>query len=181
MTPLPRLVTADVPSHQTLAAVRAGDAGALRIVFEHHAQAVLDVAYRLTGDADEAEDVVQDVFIGLPEALRQYDEQGSFAQWLRRVAARTTLMRLRHVDRREAVVGHEMPQSTSSEPALRLTIDTALDALPAGLRQVFVLKEVEGYSHAEIGGMLGIRTGTSEVRLHRAIKLLRKSLTDITP
>lgn len=60
----------------------------------------------------------------------------------------------------------------------QVALDRALKQLPRDLRHVFVLKEIEGYSHAEIGGLLGIRKNTSEVRLHRAIKRLRRMLSE---
>ena len=60
----------------------------------------------------------------------------------------------------------------------RMAIATALAALPSDLRVVFILADIDGYSHAEIAGMIGIRTGTSEVRLHRARRRLRALLED---
>jgi RNA polymerase sigma-70 factor, ECF subfamily len=59
----------------------------------------------------------------------------------------------------------------------RMTLDSAVAALPASLRSVLVLKEIEGFSHAEIGAMLGISKGASEVRLHRALVALRAIIT----
>lgn len=157
----------------------AGSSSALARLFELHSARVQLVAYRLTMSADEADDIVQDVFIGLPEALAAYSRQGVFAGWLRTVTVRTTLMRLRAGRRRaaKALQAGDAGRTASPDGALdRLAIENALSSLPSDLRVVFMLADVEGYSHAEIGSLLGIRTGTSEVRLHRARRRLRALL-----
>ena len=177
---MPQL-SADPPIHPTLLArVAQGDADALGELFARHGGEVHRVAYRLTRPAADADDVLQDVFVGLPEALKRFEGRGSFGRWIRRVAARTALMRLRGAGRRREV---ELPEGDApSGPAAPgpgidgLALERALAALPDGLRAVFVLREVEGYSHAEIAETLGIRPGTSEVRLHRARRLLRQAL-----
>jgi RNA polymerase sigma-70 factor (ECF subfamily) len=158
----------------------AGEQAAIAELFALHSAAVHRTAYRLTGCAADADDVLQDVFVGLPEALRTFQGRGSFAAWLGRVAARTALMRMRRGARRREVPLEGMddvrPADAGPDVHGRTEIDRALAALPDGLRAVFVLKEVEGYSHAEIGEMLGIRAGTAEVRLFRAKRTLRNLL-----
>lgn len=158
-----------------LAAVRQGCNEALGQLYQRHATDVYSVAYRLTGSPQDAEDVLQDVFVGLPRALRGYDEQGRFGAWLGRVAARTALMRLRSrgARREEAMDSAEdAPARGEADPVDRIAAERALRRLPDGLRAVFVLKEIEGYSHAEIGALLGITAENSAVRLSRAWKLL---------
>jgi RNA polymerase sigma factor (sigma-70 family) len=161
--------------------LRAGDPQALDDLFHRHARSLLGVAYRLTGSSADAEDIVQDVFVGLPVALRRYAERGSFAGWLRTVTVRLALDRMRRRERRREVA-LDLAERTAGGGVgagameARWELEEALAALPDTLRVVLVLKEVEGYSHAEIGRMLGIRTGTSEVRLHRAIRTLRRVL-----
>ncbi|HEV8305777.1 MAG TPA: RNA polymerase sigma factor [Gemmatimonadales bacterium] len=164
--------------------LRAGDLQALDDLFHRHATSLLGVAYRLTGSSADAEDIVQDVFVGLPLALRRYAEQGSFAGWLRTVTVRLALDRMRRRERRREVALDPVIERTAGGAGdagameARWELEQALAALPDTLRVVLLLKEVEGYSHAEIGRMLGIRTGTSEVRLHRAIRTLRRVLGD---
>src|SRR6266851_6487485 len=158
-----------------VASAQRGEAGALAALYQAHSRAVYRLAYRLTGTREDAEDVVHDVFVGLPEALRRYEERGALESWLKRVAARMALMRLRQRQRRrevtlEAVAGHRSPQ----EPAEHVALQEAVDALPHGLRSVLVLKEIEGYSHAEVAALLGISQGASRVRLLRAIRKLRR-------
>ena len=159
----------------------AGSADALAELFHEYSADVHRVAFRLTLSADDGEDVVQDVFIGLPEAIGAYGGRGCFDAWLRAVTVRTTLMRLRAGRRREATALHSGDASRTSAPdpvVERLAIEAALAALPIDLRAVFVLRDVEGYTHAEIARLLGIRAGTSEVRLHRARRRLRDFLED---
>lgn len=135
------------------------------------------LAYRLTGTKEDAEDVVHDVFVGLPEKLERYEERGRLDAWLRRVTARVALMRLRSGRRRPAIrlENVDMP-AASEEPSIDL--QAAVDALPVTLRSVLVLKEIEGYSHTEIADMLGISAVTSRVRLLRAMRKLRRILRE---
>ena len=160
-------------------AARAGSPAALAALYREHGTALYRLAYRLTGTPQDAEDVVHDVFVGLPEALKRYEERGSFTSWLKRVTARVTLMRLRaRKRRREVALEATLPAvDPPSEPA-SMALRVAVDALPDLLRSVLVLKEIEGYSHAEVGELLGISTGASRVRLNRAMRLLRKILED---
>jgi RNA polymerase sigma-70 factor (ECF subfamily) len=158
-----------------------GSNDALAALFEMHSALVHRVAYRLTLSADDAEDIVQDVFVGLPEALAAYAGRGAFDAWLRKVTVRTTLIRLRSTRRRNATAASAEQERVPPRPdgtIDRLAIIAAMSALPNDLRVVFVLSDIEGYSHAEIGRMLGIRAGTSEVRLHRARRKLRALLEE---
>lgn len=156
---------------------RAGSAAALAALYEEHARGLFAVAYRLLGSRDDAEDVVHDVFVGLPEALRRYEERGSFAAWLRKITARVALARLREAGARPAIDLDEanVVAPTQSSDA-SLTLERALRDLAPSLRAVLVLKEIEGFSHNEIAAMLNISVGASEVRLHRALQALRAKL-----
>jgi RNA polymerase sigma-70 factor, ECF subfamily len=158
-----------------------GSNGALGALFELHGALVHRVAYRLMLSADDAEDIVQDVFVGLPEALAAYDGRGPFDAWLRKVTVRVALMRLRSTRRRNDTAQTMQLQRAASRTDRtldRLALQAAMRALPNQLRIVFVLSDVEGYSHAEIGTLLGILPGTSQVRLHRARRRLRALLED---
>lgn len=156
---------------------QSGNLDALTELYTAYANSVYRVAVRLMSSSGDAEDVVQDVFIGLPEALRKYEHRGDLGAWIRRVAARTALMKLRRLRRKAEVPldATELAAPSRSETT-RLTVETALSRLPVSLRAVFVLREIEGYSHGEIGGILGIGVGASKVRLHRARRLLRDFL-----
>jgi RNA polymerase sigma-70 factor (ECF subfamily) len=162
-------------SRDIIAEAKTGSPRAIAELFERHATVVQRVAYRLTGNVQDAEDVVQDVFLGLPEALRTFDGRGKFEGWLHRVATRTTLMRLRRQRNEEEMRPSKQANAPSRDEDIvtRLTLEAALGRLPADLRTVFVLNKMEGYCHREIAALLGIRAGTSEVRVHRAIRQLR--------
>jgi len=141
--------------------------------------ALFRLAYRLVGAREDAEDVVHDVFVGLPEALGRYEERGSFGGWLKRVTARVALMRLRSGKRRREVgLDSAAERAEPPETAERDGLQAAVDTLPDHLRAVLVLKEIEGYAHAEIAELLGITEGASRVRLTRALKRLRDELED---
>ena len=161
-----------------------GEADQLRELYESHAADLFRMAYRLTGSRADAEDVVQEVFLGLPEALRGYGGRGAVGAWIRKVASRVALQKLRRRSRRK-----EVPLESAAERATlrnaeaslgEIDVQRALLALPPRLRSVLVLKELEGYSHEEIGQMLGIRPGASKVRLHRAREILRDLLRSAT-
>jgi RNA polymerase sigma-70 factor (ECF subfamily) len=163
------------------ARLRAGEPAALDELFRRHAPGLLRLAAALTGADADGEDVVQDVFVGLPLALRGYEERGAFAAWLRGITARTALAaRRRAARRRETALDAGGDRATrAAEPGERLALRDAVRRLPDDQRAVFVLKMVEGYSHAEIAELLGIRSGTSEVRLFTVRRL--RSLLSETP
>jgi len=165
-------------ARRTIARAAEGDMDALGELYREHSQAVMRVAYHLMASRDEAEDIVQDVFIGLPEALRKLDDPLTFPSWLRRVAARTALMRMRGERRRRQspIEGAAASAAPAHDGIERDAIAGALASLPEELRTVFVLKEIEGYAHAEIATLAGITVNNSEVRLHRARVRLRKIL-----
>lgn len=174
----PTSLSSDDSRRAVLLAVRRGDPAALGQVYAAHADVVYRVALRLLADPDAAEDVLQDVFVGLPHALRAYEEQGSFEAWLKRVTVRTALMKRRSEDRRRQDALDDaalVPERQGAiDPTDRLAIRAAIEALPRELRVVFVLKEVEGYSHAEVGQFLGITSGASAARLFRAWQALHQ-------
>jgi RNA polymerase sigma-70 factor (ECF subfamily) len=134
-----------------------------------------------------AGELVQDVFVRLWERLGSYRGESAFATWLHRVAVNTVLAESRSGRRRRlrvaisadlaglGLVDADAP-ARRDDPELRLDLETAVRRLPAGARAVFVLHDVEGYPHAEIGTMLGIAEGTSKAHLFRARRLLRGML-----
>ena len=159
---------------------RTGDREALSELFRVYGQQMYDVAYRITGRSDDADDVVQDVFVGLPEALRSFRATGTLGGWLRTLTLRAALLRLRHEKRRRNWhwdAARETPLRERPEPLdERRALRWALARMPDDWRVVFVLKEVEGYSHREVAEALGITAGASAIRLHRARRFLREQL-----
>ncbi len=178
---MPESLTPDAGHQMTehVQRARQGSADALAALYHAFGTQVYRTAWWIVGNRADAEDVLQDVFVGLPDALAHYQERGALAAWLRRLTARTALMRLRR-QRREASfsAAHDRPSgdSASANVIERVAVADALDRLAEPLRRVFLLKEVEGFSHREIAALLGISVGASEVRLHRAWRRLRELL-----
>lgn len=174
---LPSRTERAVPTFD-LAALRAGEGEALAACYYAHAARLLNVLERFTNSRADAEDVVHDVFVKLPELVRKYDERGQFSAWITRLTIRAALMRSRREGR---MLMLDEAREVSVEPTERdvVALHTAHDAvaaLPEAMRHVLVLRVMLDLPHAEIATMLGISVGTSEVRLHRAIKQLRASV-----
>jgi RNA polymerase sigma-70 factor (ECF subfamily) len=139
-------------------------------------------ALRLLKDPTDGEDVLQDVFLGLPQAVAKYDGRGSFEGWLRRTATNLALMvvRSRKTRREEPLGGAPADRILMRNESIveRIAIEEALDTLPEKQRVVFVLKEMEGYSHPEIAQLLSISNVASRSRYLRAMRHLRTVLGD---
>jgi RNA polymerase sigma factor (sigma-70 family) len=156
-------------------------ADALSRLYVGYSGLVLRVGRQLLGSHDQAEDVLQEVFAKLPWIIRHY-RYGGFGGWIRQVATRLALMRLRsdarlvHGDMvSEAIVDdHVMADLEASEQTEVLR--AAIAALPAGLRTVVVLRVFSEHTHDDIASLLGITRSASEVRLCRAVKCLRARL-----
>lgn len=179
---LPILVDVPLPHRpdSLIAQARQGHPDALTRVYREHAPALIALAFRLTGSRADAEDVLHDVFLGLPEALAHYEERGSFGSWLKRVTVRVALSRLRTQARfREVELEESISAPTENETTDLERVQRAIRALSPALRAVFVLREIEDYSHGEIAAMLGISARASAVRLHRAIRILREALGEL--
>lgn len=169
-----------LPARIDIEALRRGEPGAIAAVYHAHAAGLLRTLRGFLGEESDAEDVLHDLFVGLPEALRRYEDRGLFGAWLSRVALRLALQRLRTRQRRREVTMPAIEPVGRREPAealpARLLVEQALAALPEGLRTVVVLRELEGWSHREIGRFLGLREGAVMTRHCRAMKRLRQAL-----
>ena len=163
-----------------LPGLRQGDPDALGAAYHRYAPELVLLTGRLLGSLTEAEDVVQDLFVGLPEALDRYEERGQFHAWLRTLAVRLALMRLRSRRRRRETPLDLAPAAPAPphEPTAGLTLTALLARLPEDQRAVVLLRTIEGYSHAEVAELLGVRRNTVEVRFHRAMARLRELLED---
>ena len=161
---------------------QAGDQTAFRDLYHQLAGRVYALCLRLTGDAGAAEERTQDVFVRAWDKLRSFRGESLFSSWLHRLAVNVVMNERRTTIRREQRVtpmaAPEVLERGKGEPTVGLNIDLerAIAALPEGAREVFVLYDIEGYSHAEIGEMTGIAEGTSKAQLFRARHLLREKL-----
>jgi RNA polymerase sigma-70 factor, ECF subfamily len=153
------------------------DASAFLELYRRHTPSLYAIARRLGGDAD-AEDAVHDSWVRAVEGLARFEWRSSLRSWLTGIV----INRLRELDRGQ----HTVPldeQSTTIEPAVALPrgiepldLERAIAALPFGYRQVLVLHDVEGFTHADIAALLGIEQGTSKSQLARARRRLRLAL-----
>src|SRR4051812_23512996 len=146
---------------------QAGDVGAFEVVYRTHAAAVLALCRRMVRDDIEARELLQDVFVRAWERLTTFRGQSAFGSWLHRLAVNVILERLR-VTRRDAarhISGDDEEafgaRSNAGDLDTRMDVETALQTLPAGARTVFVLHDMEGYSHDEIAQMTGTAAGTA--------------------
>ena len=144
-----------------------------------HADRVYRLAFGITRSLSDAEDVVQDVFVALPEQLAAFEGRASLTTWLHRVAVRAAMLRLRRERFLETVPLEWAARKTFSDmerPVTRVDLERALNKIPDEYRVVIWLKVVEGWSHAEIAETLGIAENTSYQRVHRARRMLRAIL-----
>jgi RNA polymerase sigma-70 factor (ECF subfamily) len=164
--------------------VVARDAAAERALYDAHVDRVYRLAYRLAGDDDLARDITQDTFIRAFDRIATFRRQSSLATWLHTIGVSVALNRMQTVKRRYAreapLDGIAEPSVATrlAEPDLKQRLASSIDALSPGYRAVFVLHDVEGFTHEEIGEALGIETGTSKAQLFRARAKLRVALAD---
>lgn len=158
-----------------------GDQWAFERLYRAHHARVFSLAMRMAGP-QWAEDLTQEVFIRAWKKLGTFRQEASFGTWLHRLAVNLILSRretLKKREQRQLPAGEVVLGRTASRresPGLALDIERAIQQLPDGAKEVFVLYEVQGYPHAEIGEMMGISTGTSKSQLHRARMILREHL-----
>ncbi len=167
--------------HDLVARTMRGEHDAFTVLYGAHASIAYAAAYRLLGNALDAEDVIQELFLALPGTLAGYDAtRGPLGPWLRRVVVRVALMRMRSARRRRETNAESVVSllARDDRPWVRLSIEAALARLSDEQRAVFLLKEVEGYEHREIAALLDISVSSSQVRLFRARQALRALLGD---
>lgn len=165
--------------------VLAGDPVAERALYDAHVDRVYRLAYRLAGhDADLAQDFTQEAFVRAFGRLREFEGRAAFSTWLHSITVSVSLNGLRKVKRtreREVELDDVTPQpyvAREAEPDLKTRLKTAIAGLPEHYRAVFVMYDMEGYSHEEIGSALNVPVGTSKARLSRAREKLREQLAD---
>ena len=159
-------------------------------VVEEHSARVYRLAYRLTGNAQDAEDLTQDTFIRVFRSLAQFTP-GTFEGWLHRI---TTNLFLDMVRRRQKIRFDALPEDTERLPGtapspeqvytdthLDPQVQAALDALAPDFRAAVVLCDIEGLTYEEIAATLGIKLGTVRSRIHRGRVQLRQALAHLDP
>ena len=167
-------------------AAAGGDMGAFEEVYQRHHRRVYSICLRMLQNAHEAEDLTQDVFIQLYRKIGSFRGDSAFTTWLHRMTVNQVLMhfRKRNVKFDKTTEDGETPDQvvagTANPEKMRivdkLALESAIDQLPDGYKNVFVLHDVEGFEHEEVARILGCSVGTSKSQLHKARLKLRKLL-----
>jgi RNA polymerase sigma factor (sigma-70 family) len=164
---------------------RAGDKAAFGALVERFAAQARRVARAVLRDADDADDAAQDSFLAALVKLDQYDPKRPFGPWLMRIVANAATDRRRRRTVRQAqpldtglIGGGPRPDADTERRELGSRLRAALDELPARRRLAVVLFDVEGYSHGEIAGILGVPEGTVRSEVFHARRRLRALLAD---
>lgn len=166
---------------QLIAQVIAGDRLAGRALYDMHASRVYSLAYRLSGDAEKAREFTQDAFIRAFSRLPQFRGDAAFSTWLHRIvvtivsnARRSEIRFAREVALEEA---HSIEVAApEADPDLKECIARAVENLSDAYRTTLIMHDIEGYTHAEIAGILGVPEGTCKSRLSAARAQLREEL-----
>ena len=160
-----------------------GDALAVRALYERYAPRVYAVVRRIAANDDLAQDYAQEAWIRAMRALPTFRGDARFSTGLHRIAVNAALQAVRRTGTRQKREA-PMPETVAVDPKLRDTLlqkrlEAALDLLPEGMRQVLILHDVEGYTHDEIGEVLGVAAGTSKSQLFKARAKMRALLGSI--
>ncbi len=170
---------------QLIAGVLAGDRRAARELYDLHAPRIYRLIYRMVGDEEEAREYTQDTFVKAFRRLGQFRGDSALSTWLHAVAMSSVLTGMRRMRRQRAreteLVEAETVAGggTGVDYHLRERLQAELERLPLRLRLPVVLHDVEGYTHREIAGMLGVPEGTSKARLSEARARLREALAGV--
>ena len=175
----------------TVSRARAGDSDAFRLLVEQHSRLIFRVAYRMTGNEHDADDVVQETFLRAYKQLGRFEERANFGTWLHRIAVNCALDLLRSRGRLDRHYGGDPEEAemmgaiSSSDPQqdrlllsaeLRDHVTAAMEKLSGNERTAFVLRHFEGMPVEEIGKTLGIQVNAAKHTIFRAVRKLRESL-----
>jgi RNA polymerase sigma-70 factor (ECF subfamily) len=177
----------------TVALARDGDSEAFRALVDRHGRAVYRLAYRMTGSAQDAEDVVQETFLKAYRQLSRFESRSNFGTWLHRIAVNCSIDLIRSRPHREAA--HDSPDleqlgaasdvtpvtGTSPERLMMSTevqqrIGGAMSGLSRMERAAFMLRHFEGRSIEEISQALGLKTNATKHSIFRAVRKMRAAL-----
>ena len=178
--------TQEIPAHQ-VAAAAAGDARAQEAIYRAYCDAVYALASRVLGRPELAEEILQDTFVEVLRHLRTFRGDAPLGAWIRSIAVNKCLMHFRSAWVRYSRSGEEMwdllQQTRDGAPGVQAgrDLEDAFKHLTPTARSVVWLYDVEGYTHREIGALMGKTTSFSKSQLARAHKRLREILDDTGP
>ena len=160
-----------------------GDARAVRALYERFAPRVYAVVRRIAGDDELARDYAQEAWIRAIRALPTFRGDARFSTWLHRIAVNSALQAARKAETRRKYEAPAVEEAAlppvSGDALLKRRLEAALDQLPQGMRQVLILHDVEGYTHDDIGEVLGVTAGTSKSQLFKARAKMRELLRGV--
>jgi RNA polymerase sigma-70 factor (ECF subfamily) len=165
--------------------IRAGDGGAFEELYQQYATRLYNLAYRMAGGPTEADDLLQDIFLLVHRKLGSFRGESSLGTWLYRLAMNHCLDVLRSRQTRMGQQTDSLDEDGAVEVAAaapiaaisRIDLERAIETLPPACRAAFLLHDVEGFGHQEIGAILGISEGTSKSQVHKARLRIRNYLT----
>jgi RNA polymerase sigma factor (sigma-70 family) len=152
---------------------------AQRTLYDRYKSAMFTLAYRLTSDFDDANDVLQDAFLDVFRKLESFRGESTIGAWIRAIVVRKAYRKLQKP--KLWTILDEIPDESLIDWGSSIDaeyLEKAIQSLPEGFRMVFILVEVEGYTHKETAEILNIAEGTSKSQLFYAKKRLREILTN---
>jgi RNA polymerase sigma-70 factor (ECF subfamily) len=188
-----RQAPAELTEAEAIRQAQQGDGAAFEFLYRLHSRRVYALCLRMVGNPAEAEDLSQEAFLQLFRKIGTFRGESAFSTWLHRMAVNVVLMKLRKKNLPAASL-EEMtepdeetggPRKDVGAPDLamlgsidRVHLERAIEQLPPGYKQVFVLHDVQGYEHNEIAGLMGCSIGNSKSQLHKARMRLRELLQE---
>lgn len=162
---------------------RRGDLSAFETIYQRHSTSMYNLAYRMVGNASDAEDLLQEIFLLAFNKLSSYQGQSALGTWLYRVATNRCLDHLRSRAKRYQTMTDSLddkeslaPRAEKDTPAERMDLERSIAQLPDSYRAAFLLYDVEGFDHKEVAHILGVAEGTSKSLVHKARLKIRNTL-----
>lgn len=180
-----------LPDEAIVTQILDGHVALFELLMRRHNERVYRAARAILRDDSEAEDVMQQAYVNAYAHLRQFDGRAAFATWLTRIAVNEAILRARKKGRYQSLIDDDssldnvVPISPANNPErqaftaeMKVILENAIEALPDGLREVFMFRQVEGMSTAETATCLAISEDLVKTRLSRARAALRRDLID---
>ena len=187
MPPSNRTDAENAAESALVARCRRGDAAAFEVIYRRHAPRVFSLACRMTGSRADGEDLLQEIFLQAHRKLGSFKGDSAIGTWLYRLALNHCLDYVRSRQAKMSKVTETLdaeasfqPTARRETPIARMDLERAVARLPEGCREAFVLHDVEGFDHKEVGRLLGIAEGTSKSQVFKARMKLRSMLRGST-
>lgn len=172
--------------HAAIGRARRGDREAFRVLVDMHGRAVFRLAFRMTGNQTDAEDMVQETFLKAWKQIARFDGRASFSTWLHRICANCALDHIRAAKRKEnvedpgeLVSGSPSPERLAQSSEIVARLLPALDELSEMERAAFVMRHYEGVGIEEISVALGVQPGAAKHSVFRAVQKLRRAMEPV--